>query len=146
MLRDGKLGGKEDHELIMHMMRADFMLPVYPLWDPEGLILGEDADIRRSLTDYMNQRHLPGVASGFFSPRTWGSKEQVENQLQTRLKLMILRRLYPGLRTTKDEEIMRLLKSVSPTDEQDYSLASNPVTFFNEMKNYKSNAFDLDNQ
>lgn len=97
MLRDGKLGGREDHELIFHILRPDFKLPIHPLWDPDGAIL--DSAYQGAGIKTVNQQL--GVQRGLFSPRNWDGTPALSDEkmmgIQNNLKAMILQRLYPGL-------------------------------------------------
>jgi hypothetical protein len=139
MLRDGKLGGLEDHELIMKIIRPDFELPIFPVWDPKGLVLTGEADLRTAFQAYLDSGIESAVDRGFFSPRQWGVDTQQEaSALQEKLKFMILRRLYPGLRDKKDYELKQFMRQISPAavntqEVAEYSLNNNPLGFFNTM-------------
>ena len=99
IIRDGKLGGPEDNALIAHIIRGDYNLPVFPVWDPEGLIIKEAVEktgFLDLLVDYTKR--------GLFSPRRYGvdfTESEKLQDFQALLKIMILRRIYPGLRSMK---------------------------------------------
>jgi hypothetical protein len=106
MLRDGKLGGQDDNALIAHIMRADFELPLFPVWDPEGIIIKDAA----KAGNYFQM--LEGyVKRGLFNPRRWGVNEadvpadRDRAVFQKMMKAALLKRLYPGLRDWTMEEL-----------------------------------------
>jgi len=39
MIRDGKVGGRDDLALLYEMIKPDFVIPENPLWDPTGIIM-----------------------------------------------------------------------------------------------------------
>ncbi len=97
ILRDGQIKGPADNALIFRIIHKDFTLPFYPLWDPQGTILkdiyGKMAaeKIREALTK-------EGIKKGLFNPRTWAKHENAMAEAQSKVKGLILKRLYPGLR------------------------------------------------
>lgn len=133
MLRDGKLGGKEDHELIMHICRPDFELPIFPVWDPQGLTLTGEGDLKTAFQNYISYGLKNATQTGFFSPRKWNADAgaQQASELQQKLKIMILRRLYPGLRDKDNEEISRFLKTISPATEEEGT--NDAIGFYNKF-------------
>jgi hypothetical protein len=117
LLRDGKLGGKEDNALIYHILRPDFKLPLNPVWDPDGLIIKAAAGNYGIKT--IDQQLA--AARGLFSPRNWaGIPKRASDQyddLHTDIKVMILKRLYPGLRYKKADWIKQfVIPQLSPSD------------------------------
>ena len=112
ILRDGKIRGRDDNALIAKIIRDDFVIPVFPAWDPNGVFLGSiDPFIRLS---------QKGMNLGLFNPRQWGNGEesydegnQFTNKKIQQIKRLILRRVYPGLRKAKDAEIDFLMKRFS---------------------------------
>jgi hypothetical protein len=105
MLRDGKISGKEDNSLIAHIIREDYVLPIFPAWDPEGLIVGSE-----QLKPELLKLQYVNASKGIFSPRKWGvdAKAAMED-IQKKIKIMLLKRLYPGLRDQSDVDIFRSL-------------------------------------
>jgi len=105
MLRDGKISGKEDNSLIAHIIREDYVLPIFPAWDPEGLIVGSE-----TLKPELLKMQYLNASKGIFSPRQWGVDAQAAmDTIQKKIKIMLLKRLYPGLRDQKDDDIFRSL-------------------------------------
>jgi hypothetical protein len=108
LLRDGQIRGKEDNALIAKICRDDFQLPELPAWDPTGIIVGklpQFADIMRR-----------GYKRGIFNPRQWGLGDTVSEELkndQRRMKYLILKRLYPGLRDAGEPELKRIVEKIS---------------------------------
>lgn len=131
MLRDGKLGGQEDHELIMHICRPDFELPIFPIWDPQGLTLTGDGDLKGAFQEYLNTGLKNAMATGFLSPRKWDATNAKASDLQLKLKVMILRRLYPGLRQKDNDEIGQFLKTLSPIDGSEGQ--NDAIKFYNAL-------------
>ncbi len=109
MLRDGQINGQEDHILVMNLIRDDTRLPLFPAWDPDGVL------IKKSEDDFF-ENYSKFVARGLFNPaqHAVGAHDRKEGiALQRRLKRMILRRLYPGLRKKSDEELNALMQKLS---------------------------------
>lgn len=106
LLRDGKIRGREDHALVAKIVRDDFLLPFMPAWDPTGVILGK--------LDSFKEVMGKGYRRGIFNPRQWGMEASVNMEDQRRAKRLILRRLYPGLMESSDEEINAIIKNMSP--------------------------------
>ena len=129
------MGGKEDHELIMHICRPDFELPIFPVWDPKGLTLTGNGDLKGAFQDYISYGLQNAVATGFFSPRLWGADPNKQaSDLQKQLKIMILRRLYPGLRDKDTREISQFLETLSPaTATGQVSVGNNAIDFYNRL-------------
>lgn len=102
MLRDGVVGSKEDHAMILEMVREDYALPVFPAWDPEGQILGHTLATSSTVDSLLGMQAL-----GLFNPRRHGVDSSrmstAAKNFNRRLKVMILKRLYPGLRDKNDE-------------------------------------------
>ena len=107
MLRDGQIRGPEDHLLIMEICKDQYVLPAYPLWDPQGLIIqglnGLDRDTFYQMT----------VIRGIFNPITFGTMgapgDDAFKEAQRKVKAMILKRLYPGL---KDKSVNDIIANI----------------------------------
>ena len=115
LLRDGKLGGKEDNALIYHILRPDFELPLHPLWDPDGLLT--DAALSQAGITPIKQQMA--AARGLFSPRNWSGKPPANQPggIHSIIKVMILKRLYPGLRFKSVKWISdNVLANLSPSN------------------------------
>ena len=121
ILRDGKIRGRDDNALIAKIIRDDFVIPVFPAWDPNGVFL--------SGMEPFNRLTRKGIKMGLFNPRQWGNgPENYSNgdgstsaTLQRKIKRLILRRVYPGLRKADDDTIDILMTRFSsvtrkPTD------------------------------
>ena len=63
ILRDGKIRGRDDNALIAKIIRDDFVIPVFPAWDPNGVFLGGMEPFNR-LTE--------GYQDGTFQSETMG--------------------------------------------------------------------------
>jgi hypothetical protein len=117
MLVEGEIGGKEDLAVIRHIIRDDYMLPLFPLWDPEGIMIQSSplgSQIARIFKD-----HSARMGRGLFSPRNWGVNNVEEDEflaLNRSIKVMILKRLFPGLRDQPIDVIRSILKKPDPMD------------------------------
>jgi hypothetical protein len=104
MLRDGFIRGPEDHNLIMEITRDDYVLPVYPLWDDQGsFVTSLNAADKAAIFKKNKQRSL-------FNPVRYAIQEPAidatRRAAQRDLKVMILKRLYPGLRDQANQFII----------------------------------------
>jgi hypothetical protein len=128
-LRDGRIAGKDDNSLIYHIIRPDFVLPIFPAWDPEGLIVGN-----QQLRSEILALQYENAKSGLFSPRNWGVQEpgRAMNVIQRTIKRMLLKRLYPGLRDATDATLDRLMSRPSPLI-QDRYIGNNAPAFFETL-------------
>lgn len=121
-----------DHELIMHICRPDFELPIFPVWDPKGLTLTGNGDLKKSFQDYISYGLKDAVQTGFLSPRMWNADPAKQaSALQIKLKIMILRRLYPGLTDKDNDELEQFLYTLSPVSESNSD--NNPIGFWNKL-------------
>jgi len=105
LLRDGQIRGPDDNSLIAKIVRDDFLLPLLPAWDPSGVIV-QNLDAFKELMS-------KGYRRGIFNPRQWGMMESVDKEEQRKIKRLILRRLYPGLRESDDNEVNAVIKKMS---------------------------------
>ena len=106
MLRDGFIRGPEDHNLIMQIMKDDYVLPSYPLWDPTGSIISKLSGVDKEKF-YKLQKSRAIFNPVRFGLRTTafpGSADQLT--AQRKVKAMILKRLYPGLTNRTTDEII----------------------------------------
>jgi len=111
ILRDGKLTNREDNRFLQFIFRPDTELPLTPLWDPEGVMLAgavKQPSFLKALPEYLKL--------GLFSPRKYSASELEANKiLQQKIKIMIARRVYPGLRDKEDDYIIKdVLSNRSP--------------------------------
>lgn len=116
ILRDGKLRGAKDNALIYKICSKGYELPLYPVWDHDGALLG-NTEITRDLA----KMQADAIKRGIFNPRRYaaGSDENLPMQtLQKKLKLLILRRVYPGLRYKPEgsEELEAVWERVSSVE------------------------------
>jgi hypothetical protein len=111
ILRDGKIRGRDDNALIAKIIRPDFQLPVFPAWDPNGALLSKFPEFA-ALT-------AQGRVFGIFNPRQWSiyapskGTGSADPKLQMKIKRMILRWVYPGLKDASDKEMESLLARIS---------------------------------
>jgi hypothetical protein len=104
MIRDGVLRGREDHALVMYLVREDTVIPVNPIWDPEGLLI-KDAQMLAA----KNMNSYKGL--GLFNPTKYGSSgPSPEFETQMYVKALLLKRLYPGLKESSVEDVKRFMK------------------------------------
>jgi hypothetical protein len=92
----GTVGGQEDIALIAQIVRADYVLPMFPVWDPDGIIIADAV----KASGYL-QTLGAMYKQGLFNPRKWGLTAddiQTQSEIQRTIKTMILKRLFPGLR------------------------------------------------
>lgn len=112
MLRDGTVRGKEDNMLVYKLIQDDFILPMWPIWDPNGLILDQ---VYRS-DDFWNWQ-TKAIQRGFFNPRKWHTGDMSGDanyvKMQRNIKKMILKRLYPGLRDADDTTMDNFINNIS---------------------------------
>lgn len=108
MLRDGTIGGREDHDFIVELMREDRHLPLWPVWDPKGIIMMEAAEA--SGQDFLNSVQLYWKR-GLFNPRTWKVDKTQVKGFEQKVKAVILRRLYRGAKRYTDEQLMELFQT-----------------------------------
>ncbi len=105
MLHHGRINGKQDNELILRILQPDFQLPVTPLWDASGKILAGIVD---------QQGRSAALQAGIFSPRHYGWDDPIgASKVQLALKVMIVRRLYPGLREKSDDAVKLFISSLA---------------------------------
>lgn len=105
MLRDGRIADRKDHLLIMNICAEDYILPLFPIWDPEGIMIAEAEKMSGLKVSELRER----VKRGILNPLRWGKDDRIQlayemKKFQTVLKKAILKRLYPGLRTTQITE------------------------------------------
>jgi hypothetical protein len=107
LLRDGQIRGQEDNALIARICADDFVLPMLPAWDPSGIIVGQ--------IDAFRELMRRGYQRGLFSPRQWGSDltQSDEMKEQRKVKTLILRRLYPGLRDAPKQTLDQIIDKMS---------------------------------
>lgn len=104
LLKAGQIKTKNDHMLVSLICRPHFEIPVYPAWDPTGIFMKG--------TTAFNKLVTLGMKRGLLNPLRFAdgadNTEKVGfegSPTQQELKRMIVRRLYPGLRDKKNEEI-----------------------------------------
>jgi hypothetical protein len=97
LLRDGAVGGEQDLDTLMYILRPDVQLPIGPVWDPSGLILTE-GDVGNAFKDYLDARKTD--THGYFNPLMWNGldAEKLADGLQKDLKATLLKRCFPGFR------------------------------------------------
>jgi len=132
LLRDGRIAGKDDNSLIYHIIRPDFQLPIFPAWDPEGLIIGD-----QQLKSELLALQYANAKAGLFSPRNWGIKDASRQMeaVQKKIKMMLLRRLYPGLKNKSDDYLMVLMKRPSPFEASQF-IGNNAPAFFEHIAGF----------
>lgn len=111
LLRDGVITERDDHLLIMQMMNDDYILPVFPLWDSQGLLSSQmikEPEIKKLAAQ--------NVRRGLFNPVRFGTAADAGGNevLQRSVKRMILRTLYAGLRDKDDEYVNNFIARMNP--------------------------------
>jgi len=108
MLRDGVVRGREDHQLILQMMRYDYALPVHALWDENDNLTSATF---RALP-LANIPTLPPGRDAIYDPMKYvidipanGSPMQAYLNALVHTKKLILRRLYPGLEAMYQSDV-----------------------------------------
>jgi len=107
----GRIRGREDLQLLIRVCRRDFIIPTWPLWDPNGVLLGHFAEFKDLLNNHNKTR-------GYFNPRQWAGGLQTKatqpagggqvvpvppnEALQQKIKILLLVRLLPGIRNGTD--------------------------------------------
>jgi hypothetical protein len=97
MLLDGQIRSPQDHALVMHLLQPDTVLPMYPTWDPQGIIVEQvKSEFEKMYGTY--------IAQGLWDPKRWDHLEKTErdkytNTAQKKIKAFILKRLYQSIRT-----------------------------------------------
>lgn len=100
LLRDGIIRNRDDHDLVLRICREDFALPLWPIWDPVGAFLNNTLP-----PESWFKIHTERVKKGIFNLTKWNPEHNWGNgelyKAQKKVKIAILRRLYPGLTTKK---------------------------------------------
>jgi hypothetical protein len=117
ILKQGEINTQEDLYFIAKILRADYWLPTSPAWDPQG-----------ALTGAIDGKQLQeGIYRGIFSMRQWGllgntnperyspgvPDNSTEAKKQMKMKYVIVRRLFPGLRDADDYKILQIVNKIS---------------------------------
>jgi len=141
MLRDGTVGGPEDLSLLRAVLREDFRLPVFPVWDEVGILLdGKGAD-QDGIAAYLNNMQK-WYSRGLFNPRKWNAvSNDAFTEFQNNLKVRIVRHLFPALRdpaVASDPWIIRtIIQNASAVDVSPTlfgsAVSNDPSTFFNRL-------------
>lgn len=108
MLRDGKLHGKEDFELLYRILDEDFEIPLTPVWDETGQILGQSGVLAKHIAYLRTNGYQEGLFWRYsFGPdghrnyvkgRGDSAESQAMKKLQDEIKVMLVQRLIPNLR------------------------------------------------
>jgi len=112
LLRDGKIRGKKDLLVVWDLLNPNRDIPLAPIWDSSGIIL----DTVLSSTTLKDL-----IQTSWNSEKTWnnpfdwwsaasedekkwqtGIEEAYKNELQRKLKIMLVRRLFPKYRKNID--------------------------------------------
>lgn len=135
ILRDGILHSRKDNQLIAKICRDDYILPTYPAWDPQGVIMGDIAK-----TTEWQQLYREGVRRGLFNPREWANNAALASKnkdLQRKIKAVILRRCYAGLRTKSDDDLKFVFEKMSDMEDKvgtpTAPMSNSTVGWFNGM-------------
>jgi hypothetical protein len=120
ILAAGKIKSKADFMLIAHVVRPDFMIPVYPAWDPTGIFIRGT----KSYADLITR----GMKRGLLNPLRYADgPDNTDNlapgsaQNQRELKRAIVRRLFDGLRMASNNEIDNAIQRTVMTGKADGS-------------------------
>lgn len=105
MLRDGFISGPEDNRLIMAILREDFELPIFPIWDPQGILLSDAVTTGGHSFDPVVEKLFRANKRGIFNPKRYSAESDDGKVLHKQLKIMILKRLYPAFRKYNKIEI-----------------------------------------
>lgn len=140
IIRDGKINGKEDNALMLKILQQDFKLPIWPVWDPEGLLIKSvlnSSDFLSSVTEYYKR--------GLFNPRKYGVDiSKAEDKWQTDIKKMLLRRCYRGVRDWTDTELDTFYNFIKQKSSgitsnaskgEIYRTGDNPLNFLQYLRN-----------
>lgn len=109
----GRISGRKDNELVLRILQPDFVLPFTPLWDADGQIVDTLAT---------QAGRTKSLESGLFSPRHWGWSilagpavvpGEPHNPMQLDAKVIIVRRLYPGMRKKTVEVVKAFIKAMA---------------------------------
>lgn len=127
---------KDDNALIAHIIRSDYVLPLFPLWDPNGLLIKEAIESKDMLDTLVQMK-----SQGLFNPRKWGMTDQQDGkmtEIQEKLKMLILRRLYPGLRKTDDFTLKKFITRYSPIEDQaNTKISNNMAPYLTAIEEWK---------
>lgn len=109
ILRDGTLKGPEDLQFVMHILDPLTELPTEPLWDLSGVF----KDVRSAA----EREARNDVPSGIFSPFKYSfTTQEVANQrkinAQLRIKVAIVKRLFPAFRNKTYNEVQAFLVDI----------------------------------
>ena len=109
-----RIQSREDNALVALVTGLDYKLPMSPLWDPNGVVIGKVHGMVRS-------DQALGRSQGVFRPHVFGTDWSLANgwseakfNEQVSLKEQILWAVYPGLEKEADELIARVIIRNSP--------------------------------
>jgi hypothetical protein len=112
LLRDGIIKGPEYHQFILQLCAVDTFLPLFPLWDPNGVILtGSLSNLVVGDLSRKVQNQADVKQRGIFNPIRYGYASDVrfdsttKENIQKAVKRAIIRRLYPRMRDNADSVI-----------------------------------------
>jgi hypothetical protein len=136
LLRDGTLGGEEDLDTLMYLLRDDAVLPVGPIWDPTGAIL-KDEGVSEAFTAWISARNAS--QHGFLNPLLWdGQWEDKDMPLQRVLKAVLLKRIFPAFRDMAIGDIKKWIVNFNSEGAGNELI---PARAFDINRNYKLNKF-----
>ena len=125
ILFKGRIESREDHNLIMHICSPYFIIPIYPAWDPVGLITFSTT--WSGLLENYQTQNQNNIRRSIWNPFQRAS-DQIEGPsqvlsaadfeagkwIQQPIKLAIIRRLYPRLANKGDGYILNRFHSQLP--------------------------------
>ncbi len=139
LLFGNKIHGEDDHKFVFALCRYDTMLPFWPLWDPQGILIKQvlaqvkndagkslnyesllyNAVGLRSQSDIMNEAKQRGIWNPIrwavnYSDANWGTDSSKEGnnssaRFQLYLKMAILRKLYKNLKDWDNAKLQNFI-------------------------------------
>lgn len=114
MLRDGKIRGREDFNLLYYILGPDFQFPMFPLWDPNGTLIEEfsNMDSFKSWISVNKLKNIWNPVTRRYEQNGVKNKYLNNPDVNRKLKLIIAKRMLPALRNLSNEQAMDTLKGI----------------------------------
>lgn len=152
MMRDGRVRGQDDIQLIYKILNADYQIPIFPLWDDGGLFLASNPDLASAIGDAYKSISKQAYKKGLFNPHQYGPvgrtdpsgnsifETQILSRLNSKIKNALVTRLFPNLRNRSQDEVSRFVVNIM-TKQNQYTESlkmpqKNGANFLNNLFNW----------
>lgn len=109
MIRAGRVNGAEDIQLVYRVICTDFVFPISPLWDYEGVVLGSISGNAQTQALLQNMKSAEGY--GLFNPYKY-TTNGTQDLAQMEIKIALLQRLFPNLRNRPKSEVKTFINQL----------------------------------